>query len=62
MCSRLSWCEWISISHGDIYRYRPFIALDESEQSAKPGRLYHPVKSADVLRALAHVEEFDGHE
>lgn len=57
VCERLSWCEWTSISHGDIYRYRPFIALDEAEQSAKPGRLYHPVKSANVLRALAHVEE-----
>ena len=56
VCERLSWCKWTSISHGDVYRYRPLITLEEAERDAKPGRLYHPVKSAEALRAFARVE------
>ena len=40
----------------DRYRYRPLITLEEAERDAKPGRLYHPVKSAAALRAFARVE------
>ena len=52
VCERLSWCKWTSISHGDVYRYRPLITLEEAERDAKPGRLYHPVKSAEAMKVL----------
>lgn len=55
VCSRLPGCQWAPVDGGGgVFRYRPFLKKDEARSKKATGKLYHPVKSAEVFRELVN--------
>ena len=53
VCSRMPGCKWAPVvSNGGVFRYRPVVDATEATRQRKPGRLFHPVKTAPAFRAL----------
>jgi hypothetical protein len=52
MCARTPGCRWASIEDKGAFRYRPVIKEEEARRRRKPGKLFHPLKSAAAFRAV----------
>ena len=52
MCARTPGCRWASIKDKGVFRYRPVINEEEARRRRKPGKLFHPLKSASAFRAV----------
>ena len=52
MCARTPGCRWASIEDKGAFRYRPVIKEEEARRRRKPGKLFHPLKSASAFRAV----------
>lgn len=51
-CSRMPGCTWAPVESAGVFRYRPVVGDVEATREKKPGRLFHPVKTAPAFRAL----------